>query len=77
MIDTGYQGLEPVHILLRQELMSSVLMKYNKKIDILNDGCIPINELGPEDITKSNVQENSMFFTTDFVDIILVYVERK
>ena len=66
MIGTGYVGL--VSGVCFSDLGNTVYCvdKDKKKIDLLNNGIIPIYEPGLEEILKRNYKANRLIFTTDF-----------
>ena len=71
MIGTGYVGL--VSGVCFSELGNIVHCVDNnkKKIDLLNDGKVPIYEPGLEEILKKNYKEKRLIFTTDLKKAVL------
>ena len=80
MIGTGYVGL--VSGVCFSDLGNTVYCvdKDKKKIDLLNDGIVPIYEPGLEEILKKNYRQKRLFFTSDLTkavknsDIIFICV---
>ena len=71
MIGTGYVGL--VSGVCFSDIGNVVYCvdKDKKKIDLLNDGKIPIYEPGLEEILKRNHKKNRLIFTTDLKSAVL------
>ena len=71
MIGTGYVGL--VSGVCFSDLGNTVYCVDNnkKKIDLLNDGKVPIYEPGLEEILKKNYKEKRLIFTTDLKKAVL------
>ena len=71
MIGTGYVGL--VSGVCFSDLGNTVYCVDNNKnkIDILNDGKVPIYEPGLEEILKKNYKEKRLIFTTDLKKAVL------
>jgi UDPglucose 6-dehydrogenase len=71
MIGTGYVGL--VRGVCFSDLGNTVYCVDNNKnkIDLLNDGRVPIYEPGLEEILKKNYQEKRLIFTTDLKKAVL------
>ena len=71
MIGTGYVGL--VSGVCFSDLGNTVYCvdKDKKKIDLLNDGIVPIYEPGLEEILKKNYKEKRLIFTSDFKKAVL------
>ena len=71
MIGTGYVGL--VSGVCFSDLGNTVYCVDNdkNKIDLLNDGKIPIYEPGLEEILKKNYKEKRLIFTTDLKKAVL------
>ena len=65
MIGTGYVGL--VSGVCFSDLGNTVYCvdKDKKKIDLLNNGIVPIYEPGLEEILKKNHKEKRLIFTSD------------
>lgn len=70
VIGTGYVGL--VTGTCFAEMGNSVICVDNdkRKIDMLNNGGIPIWEPGLEDLVKSNYKEGRLSFTTDIAEAV-------
>ena len=70
MIGTGYVGL--VSGVCFAELGNTVYCvdKDANKINLLNNGNIPIYEPGLDEIVKKNFKQKRLFFTTNFKDAI-------
>ena len=66
MIGTGYVGL--VSGVCFSDLGNTVYCvdKDKKKIDLLNNGIVPIYEPGLEEILKKNHTQKRLIFTSDF-----------
>jgi len=71
MIGTGYVGL--VSGVCFSDLGNTVYCVDNNKnkIDLLNDGKVPIYEPGLEEILKKNYKEKRLIFTTDLKKAVL------
>ena len=71
MIGTGYVGL--VSGVCFSDLGNTVYCVDNNKnkIDLLNDGNVPIYEPGLEEILKKNYREKRLIFTTDLKKAVL------
>ena len=71
MIGTGYVGL--VSGVCFSDLGNTVYCVDNNKnkIDLLNDGKVPIYEPGLEEILKKNYKEKMLIFTTDLKKAVL------
>ena len=71
MIGTGYVGL--VSGVCFSDLGNTVYCVDNNKnkIDLLNDGKVPIYEPGLEEILKKNYREKRLIFTTDLKKAVL------
>ena len=71
MIGTGYVGL--VSGVCFSDLGNTVYCVDNnkKKIDLLNNGKVPIYEPGLEEILKKNYKEKRLIFTTDLKKAVL------
>ncbi len=71
MIGTGYVGL--VSGVCFSDIGNVVYCvdKDKKKIDLLNDGKVPIYEPGLEEILKRNHKKNRLIFTTDLKSAVL------
>ena len=71
MIGTGYVGL--VSGVCFSDLGNTVYCVDNdkKKIDLLNQGTIPIFEPGLEEILKKNKKKENLFFTTDLKKAVI------
>ena len=71
MIGTGYVGL--VSGVCFSDLGNTVYCvdKDKKKIDLLNQGTIPIFEPGLEEILKKNKKKENLFFTTDLKKAVI------
>lgn len=70
VIGTGYVGLVTGTGLAEFGMRVTCVDKNEQKIQILQQGGIPIFELGLKDLIKKNVQEQRLFFTTDLVKAV-------
>ena len=65
IVGTGYVGLVTGTCFSETGLTVTCIDIDQRKIDMLNNGEVPIYEPGLDDMIKNNVEKNRLFFTTD------------
>ncbi len=65
IVGTGYVGLVTGTCFSETGLTVTCIDIDKRKIDMLNNGEVPIYEPGLDDMIKNNVEKNRLFFTTD------------
>lgn len=78
VVGTGYVGLVSGACFAEFGVNVVCVDKDKKKIDMLNNGAIPIYEPGLEELVKKNVKDNRLSFTTDIdkaiKDSLIVFI---